>query len=335
MLVFVTGASGFVGGATARELLARGHRVRLLVHRTTPDASMGTVAAARAPDVELVTGALDDEEALARAMAGVDAVVHSAALLGRPDLGEADYDRVNRRGAEAVARAVVRAAVPRLVHVSTIGVLGPGRQPRSEDAPLAPTNGYERSKAAAESAVLAATGVTRRQRDLRVVIARPGFVYGPGDRHAVRLFRAVTRRRFFHIDGGRALYQPVAIDDVAHGVIAAIERGEDGQRLHLVGPETISLADFCGAISQAAGTAPVRLSFPEPLVRLVARAAEKLSARAGRPSPLTESAVDFFVGDRVVADSVTRATLGDLPRTSIREGVDRALAWYRAERLLD
>lgn len=303
--------------------------MRLLVHRTTPasDAATG--------NVETVQVALDDEEGLARAMAGVDAVVHSAALLGRPDLGEADYDRVNRRGAESVARAVVRAAVPRLVHLSTIGVLGPGRQPRSEDAPLAPTNGYERSKAAAESAVLAATGVTRRERDLRVVIARPGFVYGPGDRHAARLFRAVVRRRFFHIDGGRALYQPVAIEDVARGVVAAIERGEDGQRLHLVGPETISLADFCAAISQAAGTAPVRLSLPRSLVRLAARAAEQVSARTGRPAPLTESAVDFFVGDRVVADAVSRATLGGLPRTSIHDGVARAVAWYRAEHLLD
>jgi nucleoside-diphosphate-sugar epimerase len=326
MLVFVTGGSGFVGGAIVRELRARGDRVRLMVHRTA--------FAAPAGDLETVRVALDDDDGLTRALAGVDAVIHGAALLGRPDLTEADYDRVNRRGAESLARAVMRARVPRLVHVSTIGVLGPGREPRTEQAPAAPTNGYERSKSAAEIAVLAATAVTRRQHDLRVVIARPGFVYGPGDQHAVRLFRAIVRRRFFHIDHGRALYQPVFIDDVARGALAALDHGADGERLHLVGPETVTLAEFAATISRAAGTRPVRLSLPQPLVRHAARLAERVSARTGRPSPLTESAVDFFVGDRVVSDRATRATLGPLERTTLAAGVPRALAWYRASGLL-
>jgi dihydroflavonol-4-reductase len=182
VLTLVTGATGQVGRRFVPRLLAQaqaGERVRVLVR----DAARGERFAELG--AEVVLGDLRDEEALGKAVAGVDAVVNvAAAFRGVPD-GEAWA--VNRDAAVGLGRAALAFGVRRFVQVSTGVVYGTGRgRPMTEDDEIRPGGelwgAYPESKAAAERELLALDG-------LEVRIGRLPFVYGDGDPHLAQSLR--------------------------------------------------------------------------------------------------------------------------------------------------
>ncbi|GAA0975676.1 SDR family NAD(P)-dependent oxidoreductase [Acrocarpospora macrocephala] len=166
MLVCVTGGTGFVGSHSVAALIRAGHQVRLL---------------ARDPsgvEHEAVAGDITDEAAVSRAVRGVDAVLHAAAVYSFDSRRHAEMRRVNTRGAEVVLGAARRAGVARIVHVSTVGALFPA--PLGVIGPATPVGRpretYLASKAGAEEV---ARG---HQLDgVPVVITYPPALAGPGD----------------------------------------------------------------------------------------------------------------------------------------------------------
>jgi nucleoside-diphosphate-sugar epimerase len=301
--VAVTGAAGFLGGAVAQALEARGDAVRRIT-RAQADVT--------------------DEAAMTRALAGACAVVHCAGMLGRAGVPEEAFQRVHVGGAIATLRAARALGVARVVLVSSPGLLGPIRgAPADEDAPPAPTNAYERSKAAAERAV----HDFQREHGPHAIIVRPEFVYGPGDRHVLGLFRAIQRRRFFFIGDGSALCHPTYVDDAVRGILAALDRGIPGRIYHIAGPRPVSIRDLANVFAVALGVRPPRARVPERVVRVLVRA-------LGRLSPLTESAVDFFTFDRQFSWDRAKNELGYVPGVEVEEGARRAVRWYEAQKLL-
>jgi nucleoside-diphosphate-sugar epimerase len=178
MTTLVTGATGRVGSRLVPRLLRHGHDIRILV-RDQARAAPLLEAGARP-----VVGDLRDGDALARAVDGVDAVVHlGASFRGVPD---DEAVAVNQQATIELGRAALKAGVGRFVFVSTNLVYGPGRgRPAREDDELAPERAYPTSKAAAEQALRqlhAGEGL-----GLRVV--RLAFVYGEGDPHLAESLR--------------------------------------------------------------------------------------------------------------------------------------------------
>jgi nucleoside-diphosphate-sugar epimerase len=301
--VAVTGAAGFLGGAVARALEARGDAVRRIT-RAQADVT--------------------EEGAMMRVLAGVSAVVHCAGMLGRAGVAEEAFHHAHVGGTMATLRAAHALGVARFVLVSSPGLLGPIRTaPAVEDAPPAPTNAYERSKAAAERSV----HDFEREHGPRVIVVRPEFVYGPGDRHVLGLFRAIQRRRFFYIGDGRALCHPTYVDDAVRGILAALDHGAPGRVYHIAGPHPVTIRDLANAFAAALGVRPPRARVPERAVRLLVRA-------LGRLSPLTESAVDFFTFDRQFSWNRAKNELGYDPEVDVEEGARRAVRWYEAQKLL-
>ena len=220
MLAFVTGASGFIGSHLVRALKAGGWDVRAFVHKTP---------LAEIPGVASVTGDIRDSAALETAMAGVDVVFHLAAAVGSVVTDPHAFREVNVGGTESGARGgPARRASGRVVHFSSIGVLGavkPG-DTADEDYPPAPRTLYDRTKFEAEVAArqAAADG-------LDVVLVRPGWVYGPGDRRTFKFIRAVCRRKFALIAGAPGRQTPVYIDDLVAGTLLAAAKGASGSGL--------------------------------------------------------------------------------------------------------
>jgi len=181
--VFVTGASGFIGGKIAERLLADGRRVRVLSRRPLPELE--------ARGAEVIPGDLDDIHALRRGCASCESVFHVAGRVGVWG-SRREFFRVNVGGTQNVIAACREAGVLRLIYTSSPSVVYNGGDLRNvnESAPLclhAPC-AYPTSKAAAELEVLSANG-----KNFATIALRPHLVWGPGDKNVVPRVLALAR----------------------------------------------------------------------------------------------------------------------------------------------
>src|SRR4051795_7541530 len=218
---FITGGSGFVGGALIRRLVRDGWTVRALAR------SDRSVAAVESAGAESVRGDLDDTAAMRSGADGADVFHHAAAKV--EDFGDpADFERVTVQGTKNALAAAREAGVPRFVHVGTEAALMAG-QPLvnvDETAPLGPDSvaPYPWSKAKAEQAVLDANGD-----GLETVVVRPRFVWGKGDSTLLpEIVAMVKAGKFAWIGGGGQLTATTHIDNTVEGLVLAAERGKPG-----------------------------------------------------------------------------------------------------------
>ncbi len=270
----ITGATGFVGGALARQLREAGHEVVSLVRDPARGAALADLG------VELLPGDLDDVAALNRLCTGVDGLFHVA---GWYRLGERDPsvgDRVNVVGTRNALEAALRNGVRRVVYTSTLAV-NSDTEEQVVDETYRFTgqhlSHYDRTKAAAHDIALdlAAEG-------LPVVLVQPGLVYGPGDTAQTGAFIAqvVAGKRPMVPDAGGVCWAHV--DDVAQGHVLAMDRGEPGRSYMLAGPRA-TLADGLRRVAAIAGTkGPVVL--PERAVRAAAALTGALERRVPLPA---------------------------------------------------
>ncbi len=317
MRALVTGASGFIGARLLPALQAAGWEVRAYVHHT-PLASAGGVFS--------FCGDIRDERALSAAMDGADAVFHLAAAVGSAVTDPRDFQAVNVEGTRAVLRAASASRVSRVVHFSSIGVLGAvgDGDTAAEDYPPAPRTLYDRTKLAAEQAALEAAAA-----GLGVVILRPGWVYGPGDRRTFKFIRAVCRRRAAFIAGARGRQTPVYVDDLVAGALLAAAKGRPGALYHLAGDEVLTAEEMTRETAEACGVAPPRLRLPLALARPAALFLEKAFALAGREAPFNRGKLAFFTDAKAMSSRRAQTELGFAPQRDFRTGIRLAIAWYR------
>ncbi len=327
--VVVTGAGGFIGAAITRRLAQTGHVVTALVRPGSSRQRLEGLSVTCAP------ADVTDPASLRGLFRGADWVVHAAGKLGAAGVPELLYQTLHVDGTRHVLR-LVQAEAPgaRVLHVSSLGVVGPVRHPQrtgwpDERALLAPTNPYERSKATAERVVRNFT-----QAGLDVVLVRPEFVYGPGDRHVLGLFQAIQRGFFFYIGSGLNWCHPTYIEDVVDGMMAALERGGTGQVYHLTGPRPVTWRALAGTAADILGVPPPRWRAPRWLVAAGAWGAEVVAAWLGRTPPLSRTGVAFFSENRGGNWAKAQREIGYTPATSLPAGLARTILWYRQHGLL-
>jgi nucleoside-diphosphate-sugar epimerase len=324
----VTGATGFIGSALVRALAHRGDAVRVLVRSSSNLDSLAGL------DVETAPGDVTRPETLPPAMEGVQIVYHLAGMLGRFGVPESAYHALHVEGTCNVLRACAGRPVERIVYCSSPGMLGaiePGEPPRDETAAHRPVSPYERSKSAAEQTALPLAA----ELDLPLVIARPEFVYGPGDRHVVGLYRTIQRGSFFYVGAGDALCHPSYVDDVVAGLIAcASERARPLEAYHICGPRAVTIRELATAIAQALGVRPPWLRLPRGLVRAGAWGVEQAGRLLGIEPPLSLEGVRFFTESRAFSIEKAHRELNWSPQVDIGEGTRRSVEWYKAAGLL-
>ncbi|ROQ38769.1 nucleoside-diphosphate-sugar epimerase [Frondihabitans sp. PhB188] len=322
MRVLVTGASGLLGRSVATELLRRGDEVRTLQRRP-----------AGIDGAQELAGTITDPATVARALAGVDAVVHLAAkvsLAGDP----AEFDTVNVGGTRHLVEGARRAAVGRFVFVSSPSVAHAGSSLVGVDAepadPGAARGEYARTKAAAELLALGADSA-----ELRVVAVRPHLVWGPGDTQLVG--RIVERSRVGRLpllDHGTALIDTLYIDNAATGIAQALARIDavHGNAYVLTNGEPRPVAELLAGICRAAGVPAPTRSVPAG----VALAAGSLIERAWRLRPgADEPPMTRFLAEQLSTahwfdQRRVRRDLEWTPEVSLDDGFARLAAWYAA-----
>lgn len=324
MTVLVTGASGFLGSALAVHLAETGHDVRAFQRR--PSGSAAAVAGVRD-----VLGSVTDADAAARAVDGVDAVVHLAAKVSLAgDAG--DFHAVNVEGTRVLLGAARAAGVRRLVFVSSPSVAHAGASIVGDDAlPADPGRArgeYARTKAQAELLALAADSP-----GLAVVAVRPHLVWGPGDPQLVeRIVARASAGRLPLLDHGAALIDSTYIDNAVTGIAAALERADDvhGRAYVVTNGEPRPVAELLAGICTAAGVPVPRWRVPASVARLAGSAIEgawRMRPGADEP-PMTRFLAEQLSTAHWFDQRRTRADLHWKPEVSIDEGFRRLAAHY-------
>lgn len=319
MNVAVTGANGHVGANLVRALLARGDRVRALVHRDT--------RALAGLDVERVPADVLDPATLRPAFAGMEGVYHLAALISITGSQSGRVEHMNVEGAHNVARAAREAGVGRLVHLSSVHAFHhePGeRLDEASPRPRASDPAYDRSKAAGEVAVRNEVAA-----GLDAVILNPTGILGPFDFGPSRFGKALldfaSGRMPVAVRGG---FDWVDVRDVAQACIAAMERGRRGEG-YLVGGRWASIAEIGALVAAATGGRPPWVALPMGIARAVAPLGGWVQARLGQEPTFTPEAMYALArGSRHVDVTKARTELGHTPRP-LEDTVRDTLDWFR------
>lgn len=300
MILAITGGTGFVGARLIDLAVASGVHVRALARRAQP---------ARA-GVDWITGALDDDAALARLCAGADAAIHVAGAVNAPD--RAAFDRANVAGTQAMLTAAQTTGIARFVHVSSLAA-------RRPDLSM-----YGASKAAAESVVMASP--------LDWTIVRPPAVFGPGDREMVDVYRLAAR--------GLALLPPpgrlslIAVDDLARLLLALARTSEPAAVLE---PDDgteggWSHRDYARMVGAAVRRRPIAIALPRPLLMLAARA--DMALRGAR-AKLTTDRARYMAHPDWTADPARRPPPALwTPQVATANGIAQTAQWYREQGLI-
>ncbi len=321
MRALVTGASGFVGSAVARALLASGHSVRVLVRPTSAPANLAGLP------VERVEGDLMRPASLRGIMADCDALFHVAAdyRLWVPD--PAAMFRTNVEGTRALMEEAMTAGVARVVYTSSVATLGlvPGGV-ADEETPVAYADmigPYKQSKFRAEEEVCRLIRL-----GLPAVIVNPSTPVGPRDIKPTptgRLVRDAARGRIpAYVDTGLNI---VHVDDVAQGHLLAHAHGRVGER-YVLGGDNLTLEAILTLIAGMAGRKPPSLRLSRHLLWPVAVAAQAYARLRPSAAPLVTRDELRMASKRMFFSSAkAQRELGYAPRPA-GEALADAVAWF-------
>ena len=313
MRIFITGASGFVGGAAASHF-AKTHDVVAMSRSEKSDA---TIKALGITPIRCALGAVTTEH-----LKDVDVIIHAAAKV--EEWGPwADYWKLNVDGTTQLLETAKAAGVKTFIHIGTEASVFYGQSMRNidETLPLALRSPYpySRTKAHAEQAVLAAN-----DENFRTISVRPRMIWGPGDKTILPVvLEMIEKGRFMWVDGGQALTSTTHIDNLVHGIDLAIARGKGGEAYFITDEGTRSLREFFTALTATKGVTPPDKEMPGWLAGLLARIIEGIWRGLSLKStpPLTRFAADMMRREGTINIAKARAELGYVPVISVKDGL--------------
>ncbi len=316
-----------VGGLLARKAVEAGYQVRAMVRSTSNRTGLEDLA------IELVEADLGRPETLPPAVSGVDIVVHTAAHVG--DWGPAEiYRAINVVGLEHLLTAAEKEGrLNRWIQISSLGVFPPRHHYGTDETTppeLAGLDGYTKTKAEAE--VLLKRHMDEFQ--LPAVILRPGFIYGPGDRHVVpRLMERIETGKMKLVGGGQMLLNNTYVGNLVDAILLAAEKDEAlGETFNIRDERLVTREEFVGTICDYLGK-PRPGRVPLWLAKSVVGPIEGIARLRGRKDApmLTRARIKFMTLNLDFSIAKAKQRLGYQPKVDFRDGMQEALQWATQE----
>jgi nucleoside-diphosphate-sugar epimerase len=320
-LVLLTGGAGFLGRHVARELIASGAEVRALSRRPETDAVLAALGA------RPVRGDVTQAESLRAAMAGVDAVFHTAADTNTWRPNNAAQTRTNVGGAENLMAAAKAEGVRAFMHTSSVSayshlVHGTLREDVIERGGESWIN-YERTKFLAEQAV--------RSAGLPFIIFQPSHILGPGDTHNwSRLIRLVDLNKLPGVPPGSGAFADVR--EIAKAQVRAWQREKFGET-YLLGGEHASFLELISRIGAALGRKTPARATPAFALKTYARVLYWRSLLTKKMPEITPEAAEFTC-HHLAVDSAKAIAQLDYRETDLSLLLADTIVWMRGENML-
>jgi dihydroflavonol-4-reductase len=321
MTTLVTGAAGFLGSHVARQLVARGETVRVLMRPSSSNRAISDLS------LEYVTGDLRDEASLDRAMAGVNRVYHVAADYRLWAKKPQDIYDSNVGGTKNLLAAAMRAGVEQLIYTSTVATIAVDRAELPNeftDAKLEEMVGhYKRSKWMAEREALQAA-----KEGLPVIVAMPTTPVGPWDWKPTPTGKIIldflNGKMPGYVETGLNF---VGVEECAAGHLLAAEHGKVGER-YLLGAENLTLKGLLDLLAQITGMRAPGMKIPHGVALGVAYVESAFSRLVGREPQIPVEGVKIARHKMFVDATRARRELGFQPGP-VAAALERAVRWYR------
>jgi dihydroflavonol-4-reductase len=321
----VSGATGFIGSAVVRELVAQGREVRALVEPGVATTNLDDL-----PGIELVPVDVNDRRGMLKALEGARHFFHLAAIYKIWTLDPASIWRVNVEGAVTSLLAAKDAGVERIVYTSSIAAvgLGPGQTPAEETTAWNIgdiANDYIASKYQAERVVLRLA-----EAGLPIVVVNPAFPFGEGDIGPTPTGGIILNLLHGKVPAvGEGGFCAIDVDDVAKAEVSAATNGRIGER-YILGNHNVSLREFFGLVADVAGIKVPKLPMPSFLARTAALGMELWSDHVSKVTPLaTKKSVEYMQRYAYFDGSKARRELA-MPETPLRTSVEKAVEYFRS-----
>src|SRR6266852_6023835 len=322
MTTLVTGAAGFLGSHVARQLVARGEEVRVLLRPTSTNRAISDLS------LEYATGDLRDAASLDRAMAGVKRVFHVAADYRLWSKRSKEIYDSNVGGTKNMLEAAKRAGVEQFIYTSTVATIAvdrPAQPNESTDSKLGEMIGhYKRSKWMAEREALNAA-----KEGLPVIVAMPTTPVGPWDWKPTPTGKLIVDflngKMPGYVDTGLNF---VGVEECALGHLLISEKGKVGER-YLLGAENLTLKQVLDTLAKITGLAAPSMKIPHGLALTAAYANTIFSRLTFREPQIPIEGVKIARHKMFVDCSRAQRELGFRPG-SVAAGLERAVRWYEA-----
>ncbi len=316
--IFVTGGSGFVGGAAIRHFVSKGDDVRAMSRSEKSDAAVQKLgAAAIRCDLESVTAGL---------IGNAEAVVHCAAFVEQWGPKDA-WKRFNVDGTARMLTAAKAAGVKRFIHISTESVLWRGQSLRNVDEtyPLAPNSPYPYAATKAQAEQLVKTANTL---DFETIILRPRFIWGSGDTTLMPTIEHMAKTGgWMWVNHGRAMTSTTHVANLVHAIDLALTKGQGGEAYFILDDGVRSMHDMISGLAATRGITLPEKSIPGWLADAIGATCEGLWSTLplkGEP-PITRFSAMILSRDSILNDAKARRDMGYQPVISVEDGM-RALA---------
>jgi dihydroflavonol-4-reductase len=322
MTTLVTGAAGFLGSHVARQLVARGENVRVLLRPSSQNRAIADLP------LEYVTGDLRDTNSLDRALKGIHRVFHAAADYRLWAQHSQDIYDSNVGGTKNILAAAKRAGVEQFIYTSTVATIAvdrPAQPNESTDAKLEEMIGhYKRSKWMAEREALNAA-----KEGLPVIVAMPTTPVGPWDWKPTPTGKLIVDflngKMPGYVDTGLNF---VGVEECAAGHLLVAEKGKVGER-YLLGGENLTLKQVLDTLAKITGLPSPSLKISYNVALGVAYASTLFSRLVGKEPGIPVEGVKIAQHKMFVDCARSRSELGFKPGP-VAAALERAVRWYEA-----
>ncbi len=326
MTTLVTGATGFLGSAVARELLRDGRKIKLLARKNTDLSNIEGL------DAEVVNGDLRDRDSLKSAMTGCSALFHVAAYYSLWDRDKKLIYDINVQGTRNILETALELGLERVVYTSTVGCIGlaNGRKPSDEEQLMDPatlSNDYKLSKFQAENIAL-----EMHNRGLPVVIVNPSTPIGPRDIKPTPTGKIVldflNGKMPAYLDTGLNL---IDVTDCARGHILAEQKGKLGER-YILGNKNMSLKEILLALEKITGIKAPTIKMPYWVAYAAGLACEVASNLITQRPPAVPLAGVKMAKYFMYFDSSKAIRELGLPQNPVENALSQSVDWFQENR---
>ena len=329
MITLVTGATGFLGSALARELLKDGRTLKLLVRKNSDTRNIDDL------DCEVAYGDLQDRDSLKSALTGCQTLYHTAAYYSLWSRDKKLIYDINVQGTRNILESALEMGIEKVVYTSTVGCIGLSEDgsPANEDQPMNTAtlcNDYKLSKYEAEQVAHELFG-----RGLPIVIVNPSTPVGPRDIKPTPTGKIIldflNRKMPAYIDTGLNL---IDVADCARGHILAEEKGQLGER-YILGNKNMSLKEILLALETLTGLKAPRIKMPYWVAYATGLACEWASDNITHQPPSVPLAGVKMAKYFMYFDPSKAIRELGLPQNPVENALGQAVRWFKENPVLN